>query len=79
MRADAGARIRTLVGQTEFTGKGGAQINPDGAYEVMVDAGALKMSSLEEIKARLHNTGEATNSIRTDILRVFHDFIGKFR
>ncbi len=64
LRADAGARIRTLVGQTEFIGKGGAQINPDGTYEIMADAGSEALTGkLKEMLQKTFEEDEELNKI----------------
>ncbi len=64
LRADAGERIRTLVGQTEFIGKGGAKINPDGTYEVMADAGSdVLTGKLKEILQKTFEEDEELGNI----------------
>ncbi len=64
LRSDAGARIRALVGQTEFIGKAGAKINLDGTYEVMADAGSEALTDkLKEMLEKTFAEDEELNNI----------------
>ncbi len=48
-------------------------------WAYMDEKGALRISSLDEMKARLQNTSESPNSTQIDILRVFHNFIKRLQ